>query len=75
MTNKQKIAITNFIRAAENPKKYGIEAQNTVEQNQALQRAFCTLFDFDEKGKVTDFNAETIEALCGLKESPKIDIL
>ena len=75
MNNKQKIAITNIIRAAENPETYGIKTANTVEQNKAVVKALNTLFDRDEKGVITDFNPETVEAFYGLTERPKIEIL
>ena len=75
MNNKQKKAITNIIRAAENPGKYGLRTANTAEQNKAVVKALRTLFDEDEKGEVTDFNVETIESFYGLRESPTIDIL
>lgn len=75
MNNKQKIAITNVIRAAENPEMYGIKTSNTVEQNKAVAKALKTLFDVDATGIITDFNSETIEEFYRLTERPSIDIL
>ena len=74
MNNKQKIAITNIIHAAENPEKYGIKAANTQEQNKAVSKALRTLFVF-EGDNVKDFNEETIEAFYGLTVRPSIDML
>ena len=75
MNNKQKIAVTNVIRAAQNPELYGIKTANTPEQNKAIHRAFSTLFDFDNTGVVTDFNPEMIDEFYRLTERPSIDIL
>lgn len=75
MNNKQKIAVTNVIRAAQNPERYGIKTANTPEQNKAIVRVLSTLFDFDNNGVVTDFNPETIDELSRLTERPSIEIL
>ncbi|MEG9430645.1 MAG: hypothetical protein VZQ61_06980 [Christensenellaceae bacterium] len=74
MNNRQKIAITNVIRAAENPERYGLKTANTQEQNKAICKALKTLFVF-EGDMVKDFNEETIEAFFRLTERPSIDIL
>lgn len=75
MNNKQKIAITNVIRAAENPDRYGIKTVNSEEQNNAIVKALKTLFDVDENGTVLGFNDETVEAFFGLTERPSIEII
>ena len=75
MNNRQKTAITNLIRAAENPKRYAIDSANSVEQNKAVIRVFKTLFNIDENGVIIDFNDDMVEALCRLTERSSIDFL
>lgn len=76
MNNKEKTAIMNVIRAAENPEIYGIKTVNSAESNKAIAKALKTLFDIDAKtGTIIDFNAETIDAFYRLTARPSIDIL
>ena len=62
LSQKEKCALTQIIKVFNDPAKFGItKTPNTTEQNQAVVRAFKTLFDCDANGNVTNFNEQTLD--------------
>lgn len=72
-SKKTKIALTKFIKSAENPEIYGFPQNNNEEQKEAVIRVLKTIFKF-EGDTVVGFDEGIVKKFYELTERPTIDI-
>lgn len=74
MTNEQRKALTNILKAIEDSENYAVPHDNKPEENTAIATFIRQLFNVED-GEVKDFNDEAVVGWANVQRCPKVRLI